>query len=80
MHCSESAISHTNRETLRGAGNFWQMRSAKGARDCSESAISHTNRETLRGAGHFWKMRSAKGTRDRELEVICQPHHYQVCI
>ena len=39
--CSESSIS--NVKTLRVSRHFWEMRSAKCARDCSGSPISYVN-------------------------------------
>ena len=43
---------------LRGWEHFWQMRSAKCARDCSESSIAQKKRIKLSRSEQFWKMRS----------------------
>lgn len=64
---------------MSASDHFWNMTSAKGARDCSERSIAYKIVKKLRVSDHFWKMRSTNCARDCSESSIrtCQPHHQQ---
>ena len=55
--CSESSISHKNRQKLTGPDYFFKMRSTKCARDCIERVRFHIKlvKKNWRGRTTFWR-------------------------